>query len=141
MKYGIAIFPSKHIQDEANALRKRYDQRYDLIPPHITLKSAFTADDSLRDEMIKELRKIAKETKPFKIHMNKVRTFAPVTNTIFFKVEPIPELTELHELMHTGIFPKEKENNFVTHITIAKEIEEDKFSDVLGTLRDRKSVV
>jgi len=138
MKYGIAIFPSKHIQDEANALRKRYDPRYDLIPPHITLKSAFTADDSLRDEMIKELRKIAKETKPFKIHMNKVRTFAPVTNTIFFKVEPIPELTELHELMHTGIFPKEKEYNFVPHITIAQELVEDEFSDVLGTLSMKK---
>src|SRR5690625_4694107 len=89
MKYGIAIFPSKHIQDEANALRKRYDPRYDLIPPHITLKSAFKADDSLRDQIIKELRKIAKETKPFKIHMNKVSKFAPVKNTIFFKVEPI----------------------------------------------------
>src|SRR5690625_5449664 len=102
MNYGIAIFTNKHIVDEAHSLRKRYDPRYNLIPPHITLKSAFKADDNLRDEMIKELNKIAKETKPFTIHMNKVRTFAPVTNTIFFKVEPIPELTELHELMHTG---------------------------------------
>src|SRR5690625_6655408 len=98
MKYGIAIFPSKHIQDEANALRKRYDPRYDLIPPHITLKSAFTADDSLLGEIIKELRKIAKETKQFKINMNKVRTFVPVTHTIFIKIEPLPELTDLNAL-------------------------------------------
>src|SRR5690625_3157531 len=105
MYYGVAIFPSKHIQDEANALRKRYDPRYDLIPPHITLKSAFKADATLREKMIIELDKIAKETKPFTIHVNKVRTFAPVTNTIYFKVEPTPELSKLHEQMYSGIFP------------------------------------
>src|SRR5690625_2640397 len=138
MKYGIAIFPSKHIQDEANALRKRYDPRYDLIPPHITLKSAFKADDALRDEIIRELEIIAERTKPFTIYMNKVRTFAPVTNTIYFKVEPTPELTKLHEQMHSGIFPQDKEYNFVPHITIAQQLAEDEFSDVLGTLSMKK---
>src|SRR5690625_6980196 len=40
--------------------------------------------------------------------------------------------------MHTGIFPKEKEYNFVPHITIAQELVEDEFSDVLGTLSMKK---
>ena len=49
MRYGIAIFPSKEIQDEANSYRKRYDPHYPLIPPHITLKDAFEADDEMID--------------------------------------------------------------------------------------------
>lgn len=138
MKYGIVIFPSKEIQDEANALRKRYDPRYAHIPPHITLKSAFEMDIPLRDTLVTEIKKIANETKPFTININKVSSFAPVTKTIYFKVEPIPELSELHEKLHTGKFPLDREHAFVPHITIAQDLVEDEYSDVYGSLRMKK---
>lgn len=138
MKYGIAIFPSKEIQDEANALRKRYDPRYSHIPPHITLKSSFEMDIPLREKIVTELKKIVNNTEPFTININKVSTFAPVTNTIYFKVEPTPELTQLHDKMHTGEFPLNKEHSFVPHITIAQDLVEDEFSDVYGSLGMKK---
>src|SRR5699024_3385967 len=133
MKYGIAIFPSKQVQDEANALRKRYDPRYSQIPPHITLKSAFDMDTSLREKVIEELKKIADEVKPFRIEIPKVSTFAPVTNTVFFKVQPTPELEQLHEKMHQGVFPVEKEHAFVPHITIAQDLIEEEYYDVYSS--------
>src|SRR5690625_6287300 len=83
MKYGIAVFPSKQIQDEANSYRKRYDPHYALIPPHITLKESFQVDQEKIDELVIELKKIANETDPFTIAIEKVSTFAPVTNTIY----------------------------------------------------------
>lgn len=135
MKYGIAIFPSKSIQDDANALRKRYDPRYALIPPHITVKASFMMDDALRDELIDELKKIAKHTSPFTVNINKVSSFAPVTNTIYYKVEPIPALTDLNEQLNTGKFPKNNEHTFVPHITIAQDLRVEEFSDVYGTLQ------
>ncbi|HLR74923.1 MAG TPA: YjcG family protein [Virgibacillus sp.] len=135
MKYGVAIFPSRDIQDDANSYRKRYDPKYALIPPHITLKSAFTADDETIDDLIVELKHIANDTKPFTININKFSTFAPVTNTIYFKVEPIPELTELHEKMHQGKFSSHNEHPFVPHITVAQDLVPDEYSDVLGTLQ------
>lgn len=138
MQYGIVIFPSKEIQDEANALRKRYDPRYSHIPPHITLKETFNMDIPQRDMLVTELKKIVNDTKPFTIHINKVRTFSPMTNTIYFKVEPTPELTKLHDAMHTGDFPPNKEHNFVPHITIAQDLVDDEFSDVYGSLQMKK---
>lgn len=138
MKYGIVIFPSKEIQDEANALRKRYDPRYTDIPPHITLKSAFEMDIPFRNNIVRELKEIANETKPFTININKVSSFAPVTKTIYFKVEPTPELIKLHEKMHTGNFPQDREHSFVPHITIAQDLVEQEYSDVFGTLRMNK---
>jgi|SRR5690625_1151180 len=135
MNYGIAIFPSKKIQDEANALRKRYDPQYTKIPPHVTLKSAFTMDEVTRDQVIQELKKIANDTKPFTIHISKVSSFAPVTHTIYFKVEPIPELTILFDKMHSGIFPDNNEYSFVPHITLAQDLMEDEYSDVYSSLR------
>ncbi|GLO65678.1 MULTISPECIES: YjcG family protein [Oceanobacillus] len=135
MKYGIAIFPSKSIQDQANALRKRYDPRYSLIPPHLTLKESFEADEETLNETVEELRKIAKETEPFHIQINKVSTFEPVTNTIYFKVEPIQELNDLHSKLHEGKFDDNQTHPFVPHITIAQELEHDEFSDILGRLQ------
>ncbi|GAB3789756.1 YjcG family protein [Virgibacillus kimchii] len=134
IKVGIAIFPSKEVQDEANSYRKRYDPHYALIPPHLTLKESFYADEKLIDELTVELKKIANETEPFTINVNKVSTFAPVTNTIYFKVEPIQVLQELHDKMHEGKFPKEKEHSFVPHITIAQKLSHDEYSDVFGQL-------
>ncbi|MUV36497.1 RNA 2',3'-cyclic 3'-phosphodiesterase [Lentibacillus sp. JNUCC-1] len=133
--YGIAIFPSKRIQDDANALRKRYDPHYENIPPHITLKEKFETDDKTIDQLIPELDKIAEETKPFTLNINKVSTFAPVTNTIYMKVEPIQELQELHQKMHEGIFPQNATYQFIPHITVAQKLVEDEYSDVFGSLR------
>lgn len=133
--YGIALFPSKAIQDEANSYRKRYDPHYALIPPHITLKEAFEADDETIETLVTELKHIANETEPFTININKVSTFAPVTNTIYLKVEPIQELINLNEKMHKDKFPKNEEYNFVPHITLAQKLVHDEYSDVFGSLQ------
>ncbi|MBD1221820.1 YjcG family protein [Virgibacillus halodenitrificans] len=138
MKYGIVIFPSKAIQDEANSYRKRYDPHYALIPPHITLKEAFTADEGTLDELVVELKKIANESDPFTININKVSTFSPVTNTIYLKVEPRQELIDLYEKMHQGKFPNNQEYAFVPHITIAQKLLDDEYSDVFGSLNMKK---
>lgn len=135
MKYGITIFPSKEIQEVANAYRKRYDPAYSLVPPHIALKYAFEANKPLIKELILELKKIANETEPFDIHINKVSTFAPVENAIYFKVEPHETLSALNDKLHSGKFPKERKHAFIPHITIAKNLVEQEYSDVYSSLK------
>lgn len=134
MKYGIAIFPSKKIQDVANSYRKRYDPHYALIPPHITLKEAFNEDEENVEELVKKLSKVAKETKPFTMNVNKLSTFSPVTNAIYMKVEPEEELMKLHERLHRDDEVQKKNYAFVPHITIAQKLSDDEHSDVYGSL-------
>lgn len=136
MRYGIAVFPSKKVQDVANSYRKRYDPHYALIPPHITLKEAFEADeDEIESKIIPELRSIAKNTQPFSYGMYKVSSFSPVTNTIYLKIDPSDEIFELNEKLHTETLPGEKDFSFVPHITIAQKLSDEEFSDVYGSLR------
>lgn len=135
MKYGIVIFPSKPIQDEINSYRKRYDPHYALIPPHLTLKEAFETDDEKILELITELKHIANKMDPFTLNINKVSTFAPVTNTIYLKVEPLQELFDLSETMQTGKFPENQTYSYVPHITIAQKLSQDEYSDVYGSLQ------
>src|SRR5690625_4897769 len=138
MKYGIAIFHSKEIQDVANSYLKRYDPKYALIPPHLTLKEAFRVDDEKIKELVIELKHIANETKSFKIDISKVSSFAPVTNTLYLKVEPIQELTDLFNKMHSGKFPKESEHSFVPHITIAQKLSNSEYADVRSSLQMKR---
>lgn len=135
MKYGIAIFPSKPIQDEANSYRKRYDPHYSLIPPHITLKESFEADDDKVHQLVQELRELAKETEPFTFNINKVSTFSPVTNTIYLKVDASQKLVNLYEKMQSGVFPANKEFAFIPHITVAQKLSDQEYADVFGSLQ------
>lgn len=135
MKYGIAIFPSKEIQDKANSYRKRYDPHYALIPPHITLKEPFEVHSDQADDIVKYLKEVAKNTSPFPLKVKKVSSFQPVNYTIYFKVEPVEELIALNQKLHEGVLPNEQTYSYVPHITIAQKLSHSEHSDIYGTLR------
>ncbi|QFT88446.1 2',5' RNA ligase family [Bacillus sp. THAF10] len=137
MKYGIAIFPTKKLQDLANSFRKRYDTHYALIPPHVTLKNSFEIDESDMKSVTDELAAIAKETAPIPLNIYKVSSFAPVNNVIYLKVDPTDELIQFHEKLHSGsgYFQDNREYAYVPHITIGQNLSDDEHSDVLGTLK------
>ncbi|SFB98521.1 2'-5' RNA ligase [Bacillus sp. OV322] len=133
MNYGVAIFPSKKLQDKANSYRKRYDSHYALIPPHVTLKGAFEATDSEIKPIALKLKEIAKKYQPFSLKVLKASTFQPVSNTIYFKVENSAELEGLYNELNT-VSPETSEYAFVPHITIGQKLSDDEHSDVFGQL-------
>jgi 2'-5' RNA ligase len=133
LKYGIAIFPSKELQDMANSLRARYDTHYALIPPHITLKEAFETNDV--KEFASELKKVVKEFNPITLNIYKYSSFNPVSNTIYMGVQENEELLLLQKKLNSGFFAQEQKFQFVPHITIGQDLDDDEFHDVLGRLR------
>ncbi|WP_216828197.1 YjcG family protein [Alkalihalobacterium elongatum] len=135
MKYGIAVFPSKALQDQANSYRKRYDSHYSLIPPHITLKNPFEIADDTFDTCISYIRGVTKEIPPFPIHFYKIDSFYPNTNKIFLKVRSNPSLEQLHRLLHEGIIKQEITQKFTPHVTIAQNLTNQEHFDVLGQLK------
>ncbi|HSJ37842.1 MAG TPA: YjcG family protein [Planococcus sp. (in: firmicutes)] len=135
MKYGVAAFPSKQLQDIANSYRKRYDPHYELITPHITLKDEFEANGAEIKDIVEEMAKIAKRQKPFKLHATRVSSFSPVTNTLYFKVDPTEELLALHEDLHSDFFGGMPDYSFVPHITIAQKLSDSEHSDIFGQLK------
>ncbi|PSL26494.1 2'-5' RNA ligase [Planomicrobium soli] len=135
MKYGVVAFPSKKLQDLANSYRKRYDPHYEQITPHMTLKDAFEADDNQIKEISDEIAKIAKRHRPFKLHASRVSSFSPLTNTLFFKVDPSPEILAIHKDLHSDPFGKETKYTYVPHITIAQKMSDSEHADVFGQLK------
>jgi 2'-5' RNA ligase len=138
MKFGVVIFPSKKLQDLANSFRKRYDPHYALIPPHLTLKNAFEANEDEAKSFAEELRQIALNTNEFSLKTTKFSSFYPVNNVIYFKVEPSKELTALHAEINREFTSQNQEYAFVPHITIAQKLSNDEYSDVFGALSMNK---
>ena len=135
MKFGIAIFPTKKMQEVVNSYRKRYDSHYALISPHITLKSSFLATEEQIKEISAQLKEISSKHQPFSLKILKVSTFQPVNNVIYLKVDPTPELLALHEDLHNDSLGKEKEYAFVPHLTLAQDLSDKEHNDILGQLR------
>lgn len=138
MKFGVAIFPSKRLQDLANSYRKRYDPHYALISPHITLKGPFEAAEVQFKELSQRLTQIASATRPFPLRVLRVSSFKPVNNVIYFKIDPIEQLAELQQALHTDMIGYAPEYSFVPHITIGQHLSNDEHSDVYGQLRMMK---
>ncbi|NYF24019.1 YjcG family protein [Sporosarcina sp. JAI121] len=135
MKYGIVAFPSKKLQDLANGYRKRYDPHYALITPHLTVKSVFEANDQEIEEVAKAIRQVTKKHGPFELNVSKVGTFAPITNTIYFKAVLNDELAALHKDLNSNFMGKEPEFTFVPHVTIAQKLTSGEHDDIIGQLK------
>ncbi|MED4228000.1 YjcG family protein [Neobacillus cucumis] len=138
MKFGVVIFPSKKLQDIVNSYRKRYDPHYALIPPHLTLKSAFEATEEDAKQFADQLRIIAGKKSPFSLKTTKISSFKPANNVIYFKVDPTDELTSLHSDINRELNEQNSEYAFVPHITIGQKLSNDEHSDVYGSLRMTK---
>jgi 2'-5' RNA ligase len=135
MKYGIAIFPSKKLQDLANSYRKRYDPHYALIAPHLTLKEEFEADEDKIHSFIQKIHELANKIPSFKLSVYKVGSFHPVNNVIYLKVKEAEELTQLFESLNTGELDHERPYGFVPHITIGQCLSNEEHHDVLESLK------
>lgn len=135
MKYGIVIFPSKQLQDIANSYRKRFDTKYSLIPPHITVKSAFDASENEISSISNYVKQIAHQVEPFIIEITKAKSFHPANTTIYLKVEPTPELENLNKALNNeNFFGENSENTYIPHLTIAQELSNDEHLDLVGQL-------
>ncbi|HWK22452.1 MAG TPA: YjcG family protein [Ureibacillus sp.] len=135
MKYGIVAFPSKRIQDLANTYRKRYDSHYSKITPHLTLKEAFEADENEISKISEKIASIAEKHAPLNIHASKVSSFFPITNVIYFKIEPTEQLNKIYKDLQEQLNIGKPKHVFIPHITIAQDLTETEHDDIFGQLR------
>jgi 2'-5' RNA ligase len=135
MKYGIVIFPGKELQDKANSLRKRYDPKYALIPPHVTLVSEFEANNEEIKEISKKLDQVANHFHSIALNILKISTFQPVNNVVYLKIEPTSDLEDLHVELSSSLGLEKPHHPFVPHITIGQNLTNDEHLDMYSSLR------
>ena len=126
-KRDILIFPKFDNIEELQEIRKKYDELYSIIPPHITLAFPFK-DDISNDELKEKLQNLLTKTKPFKITCSgislkedkKINKFYIFLNII----EGAEILKTLHEKIYTDVLNKNKIVDYTPHITLGSTINE-----------------
>ena len=135
MILGLELVPSKSFQDEVNAYRKRYDNHYAQIMPHITIKPQFEIDDHDFNLIKNEVKNRISSIKPVEVHATKASNFAPISNVIYFKVAKTESLEQLFNQFNTEDFYGTAEHPFVPHFTIAQGLTSQEFEDIYGQVK------
>ena len=120
-KRDILIFPRFENIEKIQRIRKKYDELYEIIPPHITL--AFPFENEISNNEIKvKLKQLLKEVKPFKITCKgisikedkRVGTFYIFLNII----EGKEILKDINKKIYTEILNKPIIEIYEPHITL-----------------------
>ncbi|MBG0916572.1 YjcG family protein [Exiguobacterium sp. SRB7LM] len=135
MKIGVVLFPSKQVQDFANSYRKRYDTKYALISPHVTIKERTEVSEEDLPKVLEYLQQIADSTKPIQLKVDGVRSFAPTNNVLYLKVLPTRDLSTLQQRLHEGVLNQTPKYEFLPHITIGQDLTDAELFDVLERMR------
>jgi len=98
-QYGtFVIWPSEDILKIVNKLRKKYDPRSQKIcEAHITLTQPFLVKPT--DKIWKEIHKVTKEFKSFKITLGPVKQLGKST-TIYLELNPKKKIISLRNKLH-----------------------------------------
>ncbi|MDE0563851.1 YjcG family protein [Exiguobacterium sp. B2(2022)] len=135
MKIGVVLFPSKQVQDFANSYRKRYDTKYALISPHVTIKERTEVSEKDLPKVLEYLQQVADSTKPIQLKVDGVRSFAPTNNVLYLKVLPTRELSALQQRLHEDVLGQAPKYEFLPHITIGQDLTDAELFDVLERMR------
>jgi len=77
---GVAIALPSHYAAQVRAVREAAgDPLAEVVPPHITLLPPTAVDVDALDEIMQHLRDVAAGTTPFKVRLDEVGTFRPVS--------------------------------------------------------------
>jgi 2'-5' RNA ligase len=136
MNCGIAVFPSKEVQDFANSYRKRFDPHYSLIQPHLTIREKEDWDENKLRQAIEQLERSTQTLAPFTIHFNRFSSFYPVNHVVYMALADPEPMHRCYEAICTGVLAEPKRQYmFNPHLTIAQKMGSDELHDVLSSLK------
>ena len=120
-KRDILIIPRFENIEKIQRIRKKYDELYEILPPHITLAFPFE-NEILNEELKNKIKEILKDIKAFKIRCKgisikedkRVGTFYIFLNII----EGKEILKDINKKIYTEILNKPIIETYEPHITL-----------------------
>ncbi len=122
-KRDILIFPKFENISEIEKVRKKYDELYGILPPHITLAFPFRNDIS-NNKLKEQLLDVISDIKPFKVKCKgislkkdeKINSYYIFLNI----VEGKEKIVEIHNRIYKNILKDidVKKYNYEPHITL-----------------------
>lgn len=148
LRLGVVLMFPPAIAAEIDGLRRALgDRALGRVAPHCTLVppvNVRVADVPAALELLRDAAAGSSAARSgvgsFTVDLGPVRSFAPVTDTLFLSVsqdraEP-RDVHELREAVFRGPFARELDHPFVPHVTVADETDAGRLAHASAVLRD-----
>ncbi len=115
-RLAVVYFPKINL-DKVNSFREKYDPKWHIIPPHITLVSPIS--DVTEKQLTKHVENIAEDIQPFSIHL--IGLTKTSDGCLFLLVKEGKEkIANLHHRLYSGILDSYIPTDlpFIPHITL-----------------------
>ena len=126
---GVAIALPSHHAAQVRAVREAAgDPLAEVVPPHITLLPPTAVDVDALDEIMQHLRDVAAGTTPFKVRLDEVGTFRPVSPVVYLGLRSGAEECDRLQMRvrdRRGPLARSLSFPFHPHVTLAHEVCED----------------
>ena len=136
-RYALVAYVRNAVGEFVESLRQELHPDLPHLPAHLTLlpPRVLQASELSAVEMLEE---VCRHADPFEVGLGEAETFAPVTPTVFIRVDYAAyRLRELHERLNVGALKADEEWPYMPHLTIAKLSNEKLAQQAFITARDR----
>ncbi len=135
--YALVAYVRNPVGFFVEDLRRELHPKHAHLPAHVTVLPPRALQGS-EAQAVAALQEACRTIEPFEIGLGDVRSFAPVTPTVFLQVEHgAYRVRELHDALNTQVFHCHEQWPFMPHLTIVKVDSLDRAQEVLAIAHQR----
>ena len=136
-RLGVVLLVPPPVAHEVDGLRRALgDGVLGRVPPHITLIPPVNVREEDLAAALALVRKAAAESGPLTLDVGPLETFLPVNPVVYLEVSgpSLPTVHALHAALLAGPFDRPLVHDFVPHVTVAEDIEEERIPAAMAAL-------
>lgn len=126
LSIGVALAIPEPYCSQLHDLREQLgDADAKAIPPHITLLPPTALPAVGLDAVVEHLEQVARGGTPFRVRLESVGTFRPVSPVVFVQLrQGMAESAQLERQVRSGPLEREVTFSYYPHVTVAHELSE-----------------
>ena len=136
-RLGVVLLVPPPVAHEVDGLRRALDDgAWQKVPPHITLIPPVNVREDELGAALAVVRAAAASTGILTLDLGPVATFLPVNPVVFLAVvgPSLPTLHTLQGALHSGPLARPLSHEFVPHVTVADNLDEDRIPAAMSAL-------
>ncbi len=119
-RYALVAYLRNPAGELVENLRRELHPELPHLAAHLTILPPRPLQGP-EDSALKVLERICGEQEPFEVSLGPMKTFIPVTPTVYIRVDSgAPRMSELHSKLNTEVLEFNEEWPYIPHLTIVK---------------------
>jgi len=124
-QYAVVAYVRDPVGHFVEELRRVVYPQHAHLPAHLTMlpprQLLSSQSGNAESAALAELQALGREVEPFEVTLGEVASFAPVTPTVFLRVEHgAYRMRELHDRLNLSLFQQDEPWPYMPHLTVVK---------------------